>query len=1131
MRNRDASRLPIRILWFVMPEIYDNLDSPLGAALRQTLAGSTRLDACVGYFNLRGWKEIADAVAALPFGTGASPPVRLLIGMNTGEHPDLRSALGQGRFQRNTNRQANRLRQATESALREQLAFRVPSTRDETTLRTLRAQLEEGRVHVKMHLAFALHAKLYLCHMQDRTAADRKGFLGSSNLTYAGLQRQGELNIDVLDGDATHKLQAWFDERWADRLSVDANCILIQLLDASWVSQRTLPPYLIHLKLAYHLSRDARQGLIEFDVPTAIRSKLLDFQTAAVRITARRIMVQGGAMIADVVGLGKTMTATGVALTLQERHGYETLIIAPKNLVDMWQEYLDEYRLLGRVLSRTQVHNALPALRRFRLVVIDESHHLRTRNRRDYRYIRDYITQNEPKVLLLTATPFNRSMEDVANQLGLFLSDDTPLPVRPEAALRREGEYAFKTRCRLDNLNSLSAMRRSEEVEDWQRLLSHYLIRRTRSFIEENYAEQDAEGRTFLVLGKDRRRFYLPRRRPKKLEWQTAGEDPAAVLEGDAVLDAIGALSLPRYQLQNFLNAAIEPAAADAEVLERFATGSRGNLLGITRVMLYKRLSSSGYSFVLSLRRHLLHNYVMLHGLTSEDMIPVGTYDAYDGAEFNDESDEETWTAASVLDPACPPPDWDALAKTTLAHLKTQTPASVTLLPSRLFAADLQTRLREDNRILQSILARVPVWSADKDSKLKSLFRLLAKMHGGDKILVFTEFADTAQYLYRELTNLRLSGGLGLITGSRASAESGIKQDALAVARAFSPRSVGVSSPPEPVEHELRVVIATDVLSEGLNLQDCAVVVNFDLPWAIIKLIQRAGRVDRIGQEAAEVTIYSVCPTDGVEAVIDLRGRIRRRLFESAAVLGSDERFFGDREEEAQVRSFFDENSVLSTLAEEDVDYTSKAYEIWRMAELNHPDLAKRAESLPDQAHATRARDREAKGVLAYAVSRHAVDHVFFQPVGGALQSISPLEALARTACAPDTPGLPRQDDHHDVVAEIMKAAEQQAATRTIGSLAGIRKRAYDRLRALIEQEEKTLFPPSREALAAVETLYEHPLTEMANQRLSGALRGGVQRDQDVMDMVVDLHRNGMLVVERHQEDDEIQLVCSLGFA
>ena len=266
---------------------------------------------------------------------------------------------------------------------------------------------------------------------------------------------------------------------------------------------------------------------------------------------------------------------------------------------------------------------------------------------------------------------------------------------------------------------------------------------------------------------------------------------------------------------------------------------------------------------------------------------------------------------------------------------------------------------------------------------------------------------------------------------------------------------------PTKTERELRVMVATDVLSEGLNLQDCSIVVNFDLPWAIIKLIQRAGRVDRIGQEAESVTVYSVCPTEGVEAVIDLRGRIRRRLAESAQVFGSDERFFGDKEEEHQVRRFFDETSALHGLDEEEVDYTSQAYEIWREAEQKHPELARRAANLPLQAHATRMRDGHEQGILACTTSSSQVDQVFFQPTRGKMRAVTPLEALTLSACAQDTPGLPRQENHFDIVEEATKVARRQSAVHTAGSLAGIRKRAYDRLRGVVERNENTLFAPT----------------------------------------------------------------------
>lgn len=1113
-----------------MPEIYDNLkpETELGHVLRTALAEARSMDACVGYFNLRGWKEVAASVNNLPFAEGDPPAVRLLIGMSQGDHIELRHAMrrAKGIIQRNDNRQASLLKKEIGEALRQQLSFLMPRADDEAALQTLRTQLAQRRVEVRMHLAFSLHAKLYLCHLRDRTAADCKVFLGSSNLTLAGLRSQGELNMDVLDGDATRKLQVWFDARWKDRLSEEANEILIALLDESWASEHPLSPYLIHLKLAYHLSRDARQGLVEFDVPEAIRTRLLEFQAAAVRITARRIMVNRGAMIADVVGLGKTLMATGVALVLQERYGYETLVIAPPNLVDMWQEYMDEYRVHGRVIRRTMVHRELGGLRRFRLVIIDEAHHLRTRTRQDYQAIHRYITGNEPKVLLLTATPFNRSMEDVANQIGLFLSDDARLPVRPEAALRREGVHAFKARYQLDNLDSLAAMRRSGEVEDWQRLLAHYLIRRTRSFIEEHYAQTDGQGRSYLALNQDQTRFHLPRRLPCRLDWVVTADDPAWILESEEVLAEIASLSLPRYRLQEFLDPSVAPDTKEGRVLKDFQTGGRGNLLGITKAMLYKRLSSGGYAFVLSLRRHLLHNLVTLYGVQIGGAIPTGTY-RHENISWDDGEEDAPWSSTPFLDPAhSPVSDWSSLARTVWQQVTQEPPSGVNLLRSALFRPELQDSLCADIRILQGILERVPVWDAARDSKLEALANLINRKHGQEKVLVFTEFADTAQYLCRELKKRGVPGGLDLITGNTS--------NAVAVARRFSPRASGVFPDSTRKQKTVRVLIATDVLSEGLNLQDCSLIVNFDLPWAIIKLIQRAGRVDRIGQMAEEVTVYSLCPTEGVEAVIDLRGRIRRRLSTSAHILGSDERFFGDQEEEEQVRSFFDETSELSalTLADEEIDYASKAYEIWRQAQAQYPDKTRQVEALPDQIHATRHRRQgEGRGVMAYMLSEQGVDRVLFKPAGGPVTGMSPLEALECTACAPDTPGQRRQHDHYEHTAEIWQEAERQTGTRTAGSMAGVRKRAYDRLRDVCLRNEHTLFQPSEENKVAVNALHDYPLTEEANQRLGNALRGGVRSDEDLLELATWLHAEDRLVVALADEDDELRLVCSLGLA
>jgi superfamily II DNA/RNA helicase len=155
---------------------------------------------------------------------------------------------------------------------------------------------------------------------------------------------------------------------------------------------------------------------------------------------------------------------------------------------------------------------------------------------------------------------------------------------------------------------------------------------------------------------------------------------------------------------------------------------------------------------------------------------------------------------------------------------------------------------------------------------------------------------------------------------------------------------------------ELRVLIATDVLSEGQNLQDCAIIVNYDLPWAIIRLIQRAGRVDRIGQQSDKILCYSFVPADGVERLIRLRARVRQRLIQNAEVVGSDETFFDDDKDDDLIRDLYTEkNGILDDDGDTEVDLASYAYQIWKNATDADPSLVAKIESMPNVVYATKA--------------------------------------------------------------------------------------------------------------------------------------------------------------------------------
>jgi hypothetical protein len=591
--------------------------------------------------------------------------------------------------------------------------------------------------------------------------------------------------------------------------------------------------------------------------------------------------------------------ATAIALLLQEERSYETLVICPKNLVSMWESYRDLHRLHARVVSLSMVHQELSDLRRHRLVIIDESHNLRNAKRRDYQAIRAYIEQNDPKVLLLTATPFNTSMNDVASQLRVFLDEDADLGIRPEAyiaTLDSDQYNDFLRRCE-DRPSSLKAFERSQETEDWQRLLAQFLVRRTRRFIEDNYAERDENGRPFLRFSTGER-FYLPKRLPHPLPFTADTSDPASLMESDDVFHALDSLLLPRYDLAKYLREdGVQASPAEQGTLENLRNAS-GNLIGFTRTMLLKRLSSSGAVFGLSLQRHLLRNHMYLRAISDGGFLPVGSVadeqilgdsDEVLAIPVSEGNDTQSTLLDSIKghdpeDRPRTPEEWHDLAGRSLDYLERHNPSGVTWLRVEMFTDELREALEHDTTVIQDLLVKFGLWDHRHDSKLDALYNLVAHSHADEKILIFSEYADTAEYV---ANTLRTRGV------ANVEVATGDSENPTVLARRFSPRS-NTELGPTPPGDEIRVLVATDVLSEGQNLQDCHIVVNFDLPWAIVKLIQRAGRVDRIGQMNPTVDLYTYLPSTGVDKVLQLRARVADRLARNAAVFGSDERFLGD---------------------------------------------------------------------------------------------------------------------------------------------------------------------------------------------------------------------------------------------
>lgn len=1100
-----------------MPLILDNIDLETERELLRTLESSYRLDAAIGYFNLRGWKLLAEAVDALPE-RSEGPKARILVGIHEAPSDEMRRSARMRQLEPIDNRTAARLKGETVKEFRDQLQIGLPTQGDETALRALLRQIESGDVQVKVHTAHRLHAKLYLCHRED-TAAPRVGYVGSSNLTAAGLRDQGELNVDVVDGDATEKLARWFEDRWNDPFTVDAMPELAESLHESWASEEQLDPFLVYLKMAYHLSKEAREGLIEYGLPASMQDELLDFQAAAVKIAARIVMQKGGAMIGDVVGLGKTLVGTAVARLLQEEQSFETLVVCPKNLVDMWESYLHEYEVRGKVESLSMVHRNLPDARRYRLVIIDEAHNLRSDRRRDHGVLRSYIADNDSRVLLLTATPYNKELGDLAAQLSLFIRPDADLGVRPEEAIAEVGAANFELLCEGQTSN-LGAFKRSEYLKDWQSLMSQYLVRRTRRFVEDNYALQDDDGRRFLEFGTGKR-FYFPKRTAIPVDRNLTADDPASLMASDETLDSIRDLMLPRYRLGNYLDDKFAPSEeGEARLVDDLENSSRGNLAGFTRVTMFKRLSSSGPAFLATLRRHRLRNLVAAHALDNGLPVPVGAVDNSLWAaevdtdpEDNDEAGDETSMFDSVEEPAA----------SAYEKLRAKDPRAIRWARPEMFRPNLLEDLRHDTEVITEMLERFGIWDADRDQKTAALERLLVERYPYDKVLIFTEAADTANYVYEEMLR-RGVADVGVVTGD--------SENPTALAQRFSPESNSVGSGGSPGVDELRVLVSTDVLSEGQNLQDAHIVVNYDLPWAIVKLVQRAGRVDRIGQNSPVVLVYSLLPAASIDDEIALRDRIRRRLGENAQLLGSDESFFGDATERQIISGVYDESSSYRPAGVDDVDPVSMAYEIWRRASEAHPELAQRVAALPNVVYSTMQRTDAAPdvGVLVHTQVVAGADAFGFVEPSGDERRVTPQEALRMAECEPDTPSVARLPDHHDLTAAALGGPLKAPTGRATGALQGVRGRVWRRLHEQMDRFKDNLLFSRSDLARAHDAMNERPLREAATQRLAKAVRD--RSTNDLAALVVELHSDDRLCVPPSPEgiDADPVIVCTMGF-
>ncbi|MBL7165796.1 MAG: hypothetical protein ISS55_04850 [Dehalococcoidales bacterium] len=883
--------------------LHANTDPTLIQRFKEMLGGSARADIAVGFFFISGFEAVAEDLSRLD-------QVRILVGradrkvleevaLGLQQAEALKAHLELGQTMRRSE-----LRQAAGQVVQDvgKGVSQLPQTEgSEHAVAALRDLIAADKVQVHAYLKSPLHAKAYLCWYPDGSVDPGSAIVGSSNFSLAGFEGNTELNVRVTGDGEMQALKDWFKALWAD--SADITEDFMTELNRSWPLAET-PPYHVYLKALYELYGDEVIGALPAPPPPR-EPKLANFQLDAVRRALRMIDLHGGCFIGDVVGLGKSYIGAEILRQLRYTEKGDPLIVCPAGLVPMWERMNELFQLGAAVVSMSRIipkpsarwdeeaEEYLdesvegPGLVLEEIygnrgpVLVDEAHNFRNLNRR-YRALSEYLDGGDHKVVLLSATPQNLGPRDIYRQLRLFLDEvDHGLNLEPLAleeyfaAVQAWHQYRIDfenwqsayTLWQVKGKKNEGAPTRPPEPKypkaEIERVLTPVFIRRRRRDIRELYGDK-AE-----VNGKPVQ-FPVPRLKsiPYLLDHVYAKTGSF-----DDLLNRLKQHKAARYRVTEY----IKPSA-QGKAQYRDLYRARNRIAALMGALLVKRLESSVAAFRSTLESLMASNRNFKSALEA-DYVPIG----------------QTATKLLAGDSFDPEETLESLQAEESRRTEADEPRSKLVHPTDDFdIVGWIEDLDADYSILFGVHQSMVGIGPDDDDKLISLKKFIASLHKDEKIVIFSEAETTVEYLFEQLNPGGKDRSIARLSGSnRDQVESVLKRfapDANLKKDRDGKRIERMSGP------EVRMLIATDVVSEGQNLQDCGRVLNYDLHWNPVRMIQRFGRVDRIGTDYTEIHLNNMWPDTDIDNTLSLTERLLNRIQSFHDLIGLDNRLLDTRE-------------------------------------------------------------------------------------------------------------------------------------------------------------------------------------------------------------------------------------------
>ncbi|MEW6326252.1 MAG: helicase-related protein [Thermodesulfobacteriota bacterium] len=804
-------------------DIIDNRNIKLRDEINSILGSSERVKFAVGYLYLSGFYQIAERLGELS-------EVKILTGNSLNQETveelaqslagfdELEEAYNSKRVQRKSEK--GKVKTEVADAIVKNLQALPHSIERETNIKRLSELIKGGKVQVKIYTKHPLHAKAYIFKYKKETADAARA---------EGISIVGSSNLTISGFHHNTELNTYvrgqnnYEElnKWFDELwneAVPFEDALVERLDESW-ALRTVNPYDIYILTLYHLVK----GNLERQASTIWNwdgmPPLYSFQKAAIMQAYQTLHKFNGVFISDVVGLGKTFIGAGLLRHLKKR----ALIISPPGLMDMWKEFKEKFQIDAEVISRGMLYRGIydsesPLKQYENREIVLIDESHHFRNTKSKRYQELQPFLADKQAILMTATPQNTSVWNIYNQIKLFHQTE-------------ENIFPVEGETHLRNL-----FKKAEEGNfHIKELLKHILIRRTRSHIKKFYSSDIEE-------------LEFPERRLETISYNI-NETYHHLYENIKAM--LRKLSFARYNLWEYVQDEKKYIAPYSDLQKVITT-----LKVFHKINLFKRLESSIYAFRMTVN-NLLDIYQKFYKIIEEKgIVPAGEKAA--DAIYRHELDDI----------------WDEIEEITRDYK----------------AEDFSIgRLREDMlsdiAVLKGIKKDLDTIPEDKDRKYDRLEEIIADIKAknpDEKLLIFSEYADTVNYLYGRLQDK-------FPNVDCATSDTGAEVPKKVMY--FSPRANNYHGP-----KQIDIMIATDVMSEGYNLQDCAIVINYDLHWNPVRLIQRAGRIDRIGSEAEDIHIKNFLPIDKIEREINLKRALKRRIDEIHKYIGEDSKILDESE-------------------------------------------------------------------------------------------------------------------------------------------------------------------------------------------------------------------------------------------